>query len=139
MSHNWELGQIGEELAATYLMNKGYRILHRNWNLHRGCELDIVAMKDGKLHFVEVKTRSRAYDWKGGRPEEAVDMRKLRNMGRAIMYYRAYFHRTEEFCIDIIGIIYRSDSDYDLNFMENISIPVKSTCYTSRGKYTKYS
>ena len=69
MSHNWELGQIGEELAATYLMNKGYRILHRNWNLHRGCELDIVAMKDGKLHFVEVKTRSRAYEWKGGRPE----------------------------------------------------------------------
>ena len=52
------IGQIGEELATNYLIKNGYRIIDRNWNLHHGCELDIVAQKNYHLHFIEVKTRS---------------------------------------------------------------------------------
>ena len=58
---NKELGAIGEELAANYLVKSGYRLLHRNWRLKGGCEIDIVAFKDNALHFVEVKTRTTTF------------------------------------------------------------------------------
>ena len=53
------MGQRGENVAARYLRNLGYKIIVRNFRCELG-EIDIVA-KDGKtLVFVEVKTR--AYD-----------------------------------------------------------------------------
>lgn len=127
MNDNQVLGQTGEELAADYLMKNGFRILHRNWNLHHGCELDIVAQKNGVLHFVEVKTRHKVYEGVGGHPEEAVDYRKLRNIGRAIMYYMSYFRLNANYVVDVIGVVYRNDSDYDLNFMENVNVPMCSS------------
>ncbi len=54
METNREKGNIGESLAADYLQDKGYVILHRNWR--RGhWELDLIAEKEGLLHFIEVK------------------------------------------------------------------------------------
>ena len=49
-------GAWGEELAAQFLMRKGYKILARNFRIRQG-ELDIVASKGKYLAFVEVKTR----------------------------------------------------------------------------------
>ena len=49
-------GRAGEELAASLLEQKGYRILVRNFHC-RGGELDIVAVKEDILAFVEVRTR----------------------------------------------------------------------------------
>lgn len=119
-NHNWEIGKNGEELAGDYLMKEGYRILHRNWNLHRGCELDIVAFKDNELHFIEVKTRqteSATY----GRPEQAINKSKLRNISRAIYHYINTYHYNYSMHIDAIGIIYKSEQDYTINFMPDIS------------------
>ncbi|WP_045211953.1 YraN family protein [Desulfonatronovibrio magnus] len=50
-------GKFGEQAAGSYLTEKGYTILDRNWRYRRG-ELDIVCTKDNILIFVEVKTRS---------------------------------------------------------------------------------
>lgn len=50
-----EVGAIGENVAAEYLRRRGFSILARNVARKTG-ELDIVAEKDGALHFVEVKT-----------------------------------------------------------------------------------
>lgn len=133
-NHNQELGQTGEELAGDFLAKKGFRILHRNWNLHHGCELDIVAMKDNILHFVEVKTRSKAYEGRGGQPEEAVDYRKITHIARAILHYMAYYHLSNSYVIDVIGIVYRSESDYDLNYIENMPIPYTKVYYTNKGR-----
>ena len=128
------LGQTGEELAADYLMKNGYRIMHRNWNLHRGCELDIVAFKDKKLHFVEVKTRHKCYNMIGGKPEEAVNYQKMQHICRAINYYMSYFHYSCDFVIDVVGIVYRSDDDFDLNFLEDIRVPMGHVYYSNTGK-----
>lgn len=120
MSTTWELGQNGEELAADYLMKQGYRILHRNWNLHKGCELDIVATKDNQLHFIEVKTRSRVSDIYG-RPEQAINDAKLRNIVRAIYRYQNIYHLDMDMHIDAIGVVYHSEQDYTINFMPDIA------------------
>ena len=56
MSDTKRFGQWGEEIAAKYLIDRGYNILHRNYRNAIG-EIDIIAKKDGVLVFVEVKTR----------------------------------------------------------------------------------
>lgn len=52
-SHN-ETGFEGEKLAEAWLITQGYSILHRNWKSSR-YEIDIIATKEGMLHFIEVK------------------------------------------------------------------------------------
>jgi putative endonuclease len=57
MADSHILGQNGEDLAAEFLKNKGYKILFRNWTWGKH-EIDIIAGKDDTVVFVEVKTRS---------------------------------------------------------------------------------
>ncbi len=52
-----EVGRAGEEAAARYLSQHGYKVLHRNLHLGRTGELDIVARERDVLVFVEVKSR----------------------------------------------------------------------------------
>jgi len=52
------IGRIGEDAACGYLVNKSYKILHRNFRTKFG-ELDIIAKSPDKtLVFVEVKTKN---------------------------------------------------------------------------------
>ena len=115
---NQELGKLGEEIAANYLMKQGYRLLHRNWRLKGGCEIDIVAFKDNALHFVEVKTRTTTFV----DPLKAVNMEKIRHVNRAAFIYKKYYHYTYDTYIDAIGIVYRSDTDFDLTFIPNVHL-----------------
>ncbi|MCG8364081.1 MAG: YraN family protein [Pseudanabaenales cyanobacterium] len=67
-SQSPDIGALGEELAATWLKQRGWRILQRRWRCRWG-ELDLIAFRqdsiahhptdDVSLIFVEVKTRSR--------------------------------------------------------------------------------
>ena len=54
------LGDIAEEKACFYLRDLGFQIIERNYTL-RGGEIDIIAIKDEVLHFIEVKSGS-SYD-----------------------------------------------------------------------------
>lgn len=51
-----KIGDIGEDIACKYLRKKDYKILDRNFLKSFG-EIDIIAIKDGVISFVEVKTR----------------------------------------------------------------------------------
>jgi len=53
-------GDIAEEKACDYLSGLGYQIIERNYTL-RGGEIDVIAIKDEVLHFIEVKSGS-TYD-----------------------------------------------------------------------------
>ena len=70
--HNKRLGRLGEDVAARYLVSRGYEIIARNWTCQAG-EADIIARDDDILVFAEVKTRSST---EKGFPSEAVDGKK---------------------------------------------------------------
>lgn len=72
-------GRRAERAAAVYLEMRGYKILEQNWRRPR-CEIDIIASKDGVIHFVEVKYRA---DDEQGSGLDAITPTKLRQMQRA--------------------------------------------------------
>ncbi|MCX6784700.1 MAG: YraN family protein [Candidatus Komeilibacteria bacterium] len=76
-------GAWAENLASRYLAKLGYKIIDRNWHCRFG-ELDIIAKKDGLIHFVEVKARrNQIFGW----PEEAVTISKQQKLVAAIACY----------------------------------------------------
>jgi len=76
---NKEVGDRGEAIACDYLLERGFRIIDRNFS-GAGGEIDIVAEREGVIHFIEVKTRSSE---RRGSPLEAVDARKQKRIRRA--------------------------------------------------------
>ncbi|MGN0617611.1 MAG: YraN family protein [Ruminiclostridium sp.] len=87
MSVRSERGAFGEEQTALYLINRGYRILARNYRRKCG-EIDIIAEKDGVIAVVEVKTRKFGSLTAG---VEAVTRKKMR---RIIETTRMYLYET---------------------------------------------
>lgn len=72
-------GAAREEAASRYLSSLGYTVLERNWRVKAG-EVDIIAEKDGVVHFVEVKYRKN-HNQGGG--IAAITPTKLKHMERA--------------------------------------------------------
>ena len=78
-----ETGAAYELKAEEYLIQNGYKILERNFR-NRSGEIDLIAKKDGQIHFIEVKYRTTS-DF--GSPLEAVDFRKQKQIRKVAMYY----------------------------------------------------
>ena len=95
------LGRKGEDRAAAYLTRQGYRILERNYATPSG-EIDVIAMDEETVVFVEVKTRtSDAF----GAPELAVNARKQQRMIRAALGYIRYKKLHQVPCrFDVVAI-----------------------------------
>jgi putative endonuclease len=105
------LGKEGEDTAARYLKQQGYRIIERNYSTRNG-EIDLIAMHDGALVFVEVKTRtSDAF----GAPELAVNQRKQQRMVKAALGYIKYKNLHQVPCrFDVVAITTASENAVDL-------------------------
>ncbi len=92
-SETQKTGEIGENIATKFLVKHGFSILERNYTKKWG-EIDIVAEKDDKLYFIEVKSVSRetlnyvnretldAYH-----PEDNMHPWKLKRLSRVIQTY----------------------------------------------------
>ncbi len=78
-----ELGVFGEEHAALYLEDLGYRILTRNYRSRYG-EIDIIAEKDKTIVFIEVKAR-RSYLY--GEPKDSIHIRKQKKLIQTAMIF----------------------------------------------------
>ncbi len=83
--HKRKRGNYWEICAANYLEKKGYKILFHNWTCRWG-EVDLVAEKENKLIFIEVKFRSSG---KYGNPWESVNYWKLFSQAKAIKWFLA--------------------------------------------------
>ena len=103
MARHNELGKWGEQYAADYLQSIGYDIIERDWRFgHR--DIDIIARtSDGTtVVFVEVKTRTNDVVTK---PDDAVDIKKIRNIGFAANNYIKTKGIVDEVRFDIITIV----------------------------------
>jgi len=86
-----EIGQIGEQIAATYLRQKGYKILKTNVYYSWG-EIDIVAKDyNNLLVFIEVKSLSQKKQINGQeeglRPEDNLTRSKLFKLKKACSFF----------------------------------------------------
>jgi len=118
MAQHNTLGQQGEDFAATFLQNKGYNILDRNWK--RGdLEIDIVAEQNDWIVFVEVKTRSSD---KWGDPEDAVDELRKKRLTAAANAYIKYRKKDNPFRFDVIAIIMNGNGT-DIRHIEEAFSP----------------
>jgi len=103
--HN-ELGKEGEQLAIDLLLQKGYKILDKNWRYLKA-EIDIIAQKDpNTLAIVEVKTRSNSFV---GNPEEFVTPKKIKLLVMAANEYVISHKLDVEVQFDIIAIVKNSN------------------------------
>lgn len=100
--NNRRLGNNYERLAGKYLETKGYRILEYNFYSRIG-EIDIVALHEGYLVFVEVKYRK---DNQKGYPLEAISFQKQRTISRCALYYMKKKGLSEmPVRFDVVGIL----------------------------------
>ena len=97
-----ELGAKGEDIAAYYLRTRGWEVIERNWTCPYG-EADIIAVDDGEVVFVEVKTRLDKSRQQGTYPELAVDRRK-RMRYRNMMEHYACLNGCERLRFDVIAV-----------------------------------
>jgi len=111
-------GYRGEQIATDFLLEKGYIIVQRNYTSRWG-ELDIIAVRNGTYHFVEVKTRLNDTH---GRPFEAVHSLKLRHLIRTIKHF--IFEKNisnKKFQLDVIAILINNNK-VDLKYYENVEL-----------------
>jgi putative endonuclease len=112
MATNNVLGKEAEELALAYFKKKGYRILHTNWRF-AWHEIDVIALENKKLHFIEVKYRStKTY----GFPEEKVTRKKFDCLCRAAdeFLYRHPDYKLIQFDILSINQLPKNEVEYFL-------------------------
>lgn len=102
MNKRGRLGQSGEDAAAAFLTDLGFRILSRNWRCARG-EIDIIAQDDQTLVFVEVKARS---SLAAGHPLEAITPAKLAKLRFLVgEWCRIHLPRVPHLRIDAVGVL----------------------------------
>ena len=105
MSKHNKIGIKGEQIAADYLLNKGYILLYRNWRSWRK-EIDIIALKDNILAIIEIKTRSRS-DIQF--PEEAVTRRKQQLLKDAAADFTGQNPQYLNVRFDIVSVLLNND------------------------------
>ena len=113
--HN-DLGKEGEALAAKWLKEHGYTLLHQNWR-HSYHEIDIIATKEKFLHFVEVKTRNAS---PFGHPEDSVTKKKFKALQKAADEYlfRNPGHKWIQY--DILSITLHKNGEAEYFLIEDV-------------------
>ncbi len=100
MAKHHILGAEGEEMAAQWLLEKGFAVLHRNWR-YSYYEIDIIATHENVLHFIEVKTRSNS---RYGRPEESVDRKKMLRLMKAATAFQYQHPQWKRIQYDVLSV-----------------------------------
>lgn len=98
--HN-NFGNLAEELAADFLMKKGYKIIARNFRWQKA-EIDIIASFESKIIIVEVKARTTDAFLE---PHEAVNKKKIKNLVQTADQFMQENNRVEEVRFDIISVL----------------------------------
>ncbi|HJM89457.1 MAG TPA: YraN family protein [Dehalococcoidia bacterium] len=102
------LGQRGEDLAAEYLEERGYKVIDRNVRRREG-EIDLIATHQKTLVIVEVKLRSSAQF--GGAVEALTSAKQRRLRELAVGYSVDHPELPSDVRIDLIAIDLAADGE----------------------------
>jgi len=118
---NRKKGSEGEEIAAKFLTDKGFKIIEKNYSTKFG-EIDLVVTKDNVLRFIEVKLKKGDFY---GTPEEMIGASKLSQVTRMSEFYlmekpemaKVY----DTYSIDAVCIVINENEEIErINLYENI-------------------
>lgn len=124
MGKNLEIGRKGEILAAQYLQNRGYTILHINWRAgktqNEKGEIDIVAQKQGTLHFVEVKSRTNSHFQGDFAPANAMHRKKNATLARVAEKYIEINEIDQIIQFDLITVNFLPNNSHSISYLANV-------------------
>ena len=106
------IGIKNEVLAVKFLEKEGFSIIEQNYYAHKLGEIDIIAIKNRVLHFIEVKSAQADFD-----PIYNFTASKQRKVINSSFYYMKVKNLDMVFSIDLIVI----RSGY-VDFLENITM-----------------
>jgi putative endonuclease len=110
------LGAWGESAAARHLEGEGWRVVERNYRVHRH-EVDLIAERDGTFVFVEVKTR---HGEQFGHPLEAISASKRRAIEQVASGWMAVHGGADAACrFDAIAVTLRRHRRLHIHHLEN--------------------
>lgn len=113
-----QIGLDGEKLARKFLENLGYKILSQNFHSRFG-EIDIVALDNKSIVFVEVKLRSNDFF---GTPLESITYSKLEKIKKTAFYFLTINNlASSDFRIDAVEIIKKGEK-FELSHVKNITL-----------------
>jgi putative endonuclease len=95
-----EAGKDGERLAERHLLNKGYKLLERNYR-YKKAEIDLIMQTGNIIAFIEVKTRKNK---SFGNPEEFVSELQASRIMDAAENYAENNALSNDFRFDIVAI-----------------------------------
>lgn len=110
MAEHNDQGKRAEELAAEWLIQKGYELKAQNYR-HSHAEIDLIMEHNQILVFVEVKFRSGTGF---GYAEEFVDYTKKRLLIKAAEHYIYEIDWKKDIRFDIVGVY--KDRSGKINF-----------------------
>lgn len=112
-----DIGRRGEEIAAAFLQQKGFRILERNWRCRMG-EIDLIVERGGEIRFIEVKFRQTTTY---GYPEESITPTKLRHLAASLeLWLRTRPQMPKHYQADAIAILLEPGNPADIRWIEAI-------------------
>lgn len=109
------LGERGENIAARFLRNLGYKIILRNFRCDLG-EIDIVARDADTLVFVEVKTRT--YD--DPNPEDQVNEAKQHQLTKAGKFYLSRYGTPRPSArFDVVAVVWPKNAEPEIRHIKS--------------------
>lgn len=112
------VGNKGEDMACVFLEIKGFQILKRNF-LIRGGEIDIIAMDQDVMVFIEVKTR---YSSEYGLAIEAITPWKVKFLLKtARVYLQKINWGDKPYRLDAVTIDFNEGDDPKIELITNIT------------------
>lgn len=112
--HN-DFGKLAEELAEAFLIEKGMKILAKNFRYQKA-EIDLIAQTEKQIIIVEVKARAtNAFML----PQEAINKKKIRLIVMAADQYLTENNIGLETRFDVISVLPNESGKLEINHIEN--------------------
>lgn len=119
--YNKKIGGLGEQAAKEFLIKNGYKIVETNYFCRFG-EIDIVALEDKCLVFIEVKTRTSD---KYGMPQNGVNYWKKKHLELSARNYIEHKRMAEYIArFDVVEVFAKyADNNFiveNFNLIKNV-------------------